>query len=231
MLLIDTLERKEHSDSLDKVFLSGDWIGLDIPQRLLEFASQSKLYSMGGATEGGIWSNYYPVSVPLNENWTSIPYGYALSGQCYRVVDEKGRDCPDWKKGELHIGGYGVAQGYAGSEELTREHFYEKNGMRWYKTGDYGRFWDDGIIEFMGRKDQQKKIRGHRIELNEIEIAMEKCSGVKQAVVLAQGEERGEKYLAAMITPTSDAAFMKQTKVFCYGELICLLYTSPSPRD
>lgn len=220
MLLIDTLERKEHSDSLDKVFLSGDWIGLDIPQRLLEFAPQSKLYSMGGATEGGIWSNYYPVSVPLNENWTSIPYGYALSGQCYRVVDEKGRDCPDWKKGELHIGGYGVAQGYAGSEELTREHFYEKNGMRWYKTGDYGRFWDDGIIEFMGRKDQQKKIRGHRIELNEIEIAMEKCSGVKQAVVLAQGEERGEKYLAAMITPTSDAAFMKQTKVFCYEELI-----------
>lgn len=219
MLLIDTAERKEHSESLNKVFLSGDWIGLDIPQRLLEFAPQSKLYSMGGATEGGIWSNYYPVSVPLDENWTSIPYGYPLSGQCYRVVDDRGRDCPHWKKGELHIGGCGVAQGYAGSEELTQEHFYEQNGMRWYKTGDYGRFWKDGIIEFMGRKDQQKKIRGHRIELNEIEIAMEKCSGVKQAVVLAQGEERGEKYLAAIITPTSDAEFMKQIKVLRYEEL------------
>ncbi|MBQ7433959.1 MAG: amino acid adenylation domain-containing protein [Lachnospiraceae bacterium] len=222
MLLIDTAERNEHSNSLNKVFLSGDWIGLDIPQRLLAFAPQSKLYSMGGATEGGIWSNYYPVSVPLNENWTSIPYGYPLSGQCYRVVDEKGRDCPDWKKGELHIGGYGVAQGYAGSEALTKAHFYEQNGMRWYRTGDYGRFWNDGIIEFMGRKDQQKKIRGHRIELNEIEIAMEKCSGVKQAVVLAQGEERGEKYLAAMITPTSDAEFMKETEVLQNEELIDL---------
>lgn len=222
MLLIDTAERKEHSDSLDKVFLSGDWIGLDIPQRLLAYAPQSKLYAMGGATEGGIWSNYYPVSVPLKESWTSIPYGYPLSGQCYRVVDDKGRDCPDWKKGELHIGGYGVAQGYAGSEELTEKHFYERNGMRFYKTGDYGRFWSDGIIEFLGRKDQQKKIRGHRIELNEIEIAIEKCPGVKQAVVLAQGEERGEKYLAAMITPTSDAAFMKEKKVLRYEELIGL---------
>ena len=219
MLLIDTLERKEHSESLNKVFLSGDWIGLDLPQRLLNFAPESKLYSMGGATEGGIWSNYYPVSVPLDEKWTSIPYGYPLSGQCYRVVDDRGRDCPDWKKGELYIGGYGVAQGYAGSEKLTKERFNEQNGMRWYKTGDYGRFWKNGIIEFMGRKDQQKKIRGHRIELNEIEIAMEKCDGVKQAVVLAQGEERGEKHLAAMITPTPEAKFIKLMKSSRYEEL------------
>lgn len=213
MLLIDAEDRNQNSYSLDKVLLSGDWIGLDIPQRLLSFAPKSKLYSMGGATEGGIWSNYYQVTVPLNKEWSSIPYGHALSGQCYRVVDEMGRDCPNWKKGELHIGGYGVAQRYAGSEEITKEHFYENNNIRWYKTGDYGRFWDDGIIEFMGRKDQQKKIRGHRVELNEIEIAIEKCVGVKQAIVIAQGEERGEKYLAAMIEATSNAEFMKVVKV------------------
>ena len=214
MLLIDAEEKGLHNDSLKTVILSGDWIGLDIPERLKKYAPNAILYSMGGATEGGIWSNYFEVKLPLDENWTSIPYGYPLSGQCYRVVDDKGRDCPDWKKGELHIGGFGVAKGYAGSQELTDEHFYEMNGIRWYKTGDYGRFWSDGIIEFMGRRDQQKKIRGHRIELNEIESALEKCTGIKQAVVIAEGEERGEKYLAAMITPHQDAPFMKKQTAY-----------------
>ena len=212
MLLIDSEERNIHNNSLRTVILSGDWIGLDIPERLKKYSPDSRLYSMGGATEGGIWSNYFQVELPLDENWTSIPYGYPLSSQCYRVADDKNRDCPDWKKGELHIGGYGVAKGYAGSEELTAEHFYEMNGIRWYRTGDYGRFWNSGIIEFMGRRDQQKKIRGHRIELNEIETAMEKCNGIKQAVVIAEGEERGEKYLASMISALPDAPFLeKQT--------------------
>ena len=214
MLLIDAEEKGLRNDMLKTVILSGDWIGLDIPERLKKYAPNSTLYSMGGATEGGIWSNYFEVKLPLDENWTSIPYGYPLSGQCYRVVDDKDRDCPDWKKGELHIGGYGVAKGYAGSQKLTDEHFYEMNGIRWYRTGDYGRFWSDGIIEFMGRRDQQKKIRGHRIELNEIESALEKCEGIKQAVVIAEGEERGEKYLAAMITPHHDAPFMKQQTAY-----------------
>lgn len=111
-----------------------------------------------------------PKTIP--QDWISIPYGKALKNQAYRVVDELGRNCPNYVMGELLIGGVGVAKGYYGDRELTVKKFFKKDGIRWYKTGDNGRTWDDGTIEFLGRKDTQVKIKGHRIELGEIEDAI-----------------------------------------------------------
>ncbi|MDU5262782.1 MAG: AMP-binding protein, partial [Clostridium celatum] len=94
-----------------------------------------------------------------------IPYGRPLKNQVYRVVDELGRICPNYVKGELLIGGVGVAKCYHGDEDLTNNKYFEEDGLRWYRTGDNGRFWNDGTIEFLGRKDTQVKIKGHRIDL------------------------------------------------------------------
>ena len=85
--------------------LSGDWIGLDLPQRLKDAAPGARLIAMGGATEASIWSNIMEVEAPIPAEWKSIPYGRPLSRQSYRVVDAKGRDCPDLVDGELWIGG------------------------------------------------------------------------------------------------------------------------------
>ena len=156
--------------------LSGDWIGLDLPERVAELTQTCEFIAMGGATEASIWSNYQNVSLPLPENWKSIPYGHPLKHQAYRVVDEFGRDCPYWVEGELWIGGYGVAKGYRGDKELTEKKFVTDETGRWYRTGDLGRFWQDETIEFLGRQDQQVKIRGHRIELGEIEHAIQGLS-------------------------------------------------------
>mgnify|MGYP000778555058 CR=1 FL=1 len=155
--------------SLKKVILSGDWIGLDLPERLKRIAPNAEMLAMGGATEAAIWSNFIQVQLPLPSKWVSIPYGKPLAGQLYRVVDQAGKDCPNWVSGELWIGGDGVAKGYISDDLLTEEKFVYENGIRWYKTGDMGRFWPDGTIEFLGRKDTQVKIRGHRIEMGEIE--------------------------------------------------------------
>ncbi|MGW0519505.1 amino acid adenylation domain-containing protein [Crossiella sp. NPDC003009] len=177
--------------------LSGDWVGLDLPARLRAATPDCRLVALGGATEAAIWSNALTVrEVP--RHWTSVPYGFPLRNQRYRVVDERGRDRPDWAPGELWIGGVGVATGYRGDPERTAARFVEHDGQRWYRTGDLGRYWPDGTLEFLGRVDHQVKIRGHRIELGEVEAAIEAHPLVRQAVAIALGE-RGHQRLHAFV--------------------------------
>ncbi|MGK8557548.1 amino acid adenylation domain-containing protein [Nocardia gipuzkoensis] len=181
------------------VLVSGDWVGLDLPDRLHAAAPGCRFLALGGATEAAIWSNVCEVE-QVPPQWTSIPYGRALRGQRYRVVDENGRDCPDWVPGELWIGGAGVARGYRGDAALTAEKFVTSGGQRWYRTGDRGRFWDDGTLEFLGRTDHQVKIRGHRIELGEIESALAACPGVADGVAVATGP-RAQRRLIGFVVP------------------------------
>ncbi len=136
-------------------------------------------------------------------HWPSVPYGRPLRNQRYRVVDAQGRDRPDWVPGELWIGGLGVATGYRGDPEATGRSFVTVAGTRWYRTGDLGRYWPDGTLEFLGRTDHQVKIRGHRIELGEVEAALLAHPAVAAAVVLAVGEPTR---LAATIVPRPEAA-------------------------
>ena len=204
MLLIVAEGKGKELPALRLAMLSGDWIGMDIPERLNHVAKNSHLLAMGGATEAAIWSNYFDVQLPIPEDWHSIPYGKPLKNQYYRVVDSKGRDCPTWVPGELWIGGAGVAKGYIGDPEITSKSFVDWSENCWYKTGDLGRYWADGNIEFLGRKDFQVKIRGHRIELGEIEAVMNKYPGVKKSVAAAIGDVQGNKYLAGYIIPEND---------------------------
>ncbi|MBN3527026.1 non-ribosomal peptide synthetase [Paenibacillus apiarius] len=205
MLLIAAESERRSMLPLRLTMLSGDWIGLDLPARLQRAAEHARLVAMGGATEASIWSNAFDVTVPLPVEWASIPYGRPLANQTYRVVDGKGRDCPDWVAGELWIGGAGVAQGYRGDPELTAERFVSWNGSRWYRTGDLGRYWPDGNIEFLGRKDYQVKLRGHRIELGEIETALKQYPGVRDAVVATAGDPRGHKHLVGYVVADQDS--------------------------
>jgi yersiniabactin nonribosomal peptide synthetase len=205
MLLVVAESERQKSLPLRLAMLSGDWIGLDLPQRLHHVAENCQLVAMGGATEASIWSNAFDLTLPLPAHWKSIPYGRPLANQAYRVVDSKGRECPDWVTGELWIGGAGVARGYRGEPELTADRFVELNDSRWYRTGDLGRFWPDGNIEFLGREDFQVKIRGHRIELGEIETALKQHPEVRDAVVTAVGEkDQGKRLIGYVVSDKND---------------------------
>ncbi|MEU6755467.1 amino acid adenylation domain-containing protein [Streptomyces sp. NPDC046685] len=183
--------------------LSGDWIGLDLPERLARASGgRCRLIALGGATEAAIWSNAYEVDA-VPEGWRSIPYGKPLRNQKFRVVDGRGRDCPDWVPGELWIGGSGVALGYRGDPELTAARFPHQDGERWYRTGDLGRYWPDGNLEFLGRLDHQVKINGFRVELGEIEACLQAHPEVAQAVVVPFTEGRRE--LVAAVVERSSA--------------------------
>ncbi|MFH9817795.1 amino acid adenylation domain-containing protein [Streptomyces sp. NPDC017230] len=181
---------------LRTALVSGDWIGLDLPARLRSRTARPCAFvAMGGATEAGIWSNTLTVTEP-DPRWVSIPYGRPLTGQHYRVVDRDGRDCPDWTPGELWIGGAGLARGYLGDPVRTAEKFVERDGRRWYRTGDLGRFRGDGLLEFLGRLDSQLKIAGHRIEAGEVEAALEAHPAVARAAVVAVGERTARRLVA-----------------------------------
>jgi amino acid adenylation domain-containing protein len=184
------------------VMMSGDWIPIGLPERIAHLYPQTQMYSLGGATEAAIWSIYYPIEA-VHPAWTSIPYGKPLRNQGFHVYNEDLEACPDWVPGDLYISGMGLAEGYWGDAGKTRASFitHPRTGERLYRTGDLGRYWPDGTIEFLGRDDFQVKIKGHRLELGEIELALQKHASVKEVVVTAVGTSRENKELVAYVVP------------------------------
>lgn len=186
------------------VMMSGDWIPLNLPEKIKAQFPNANTISLGGATEGSIWSIYYPIET-INGRWNSIPYGYPLSNQRIYVLNFEMESCPVDVPGEIYIGGNGVAEGYLNDFEKTRDAYLDHPRLgRIYRTGDHGVFRRDGFIEFLGRKDQQVKIRGYRIELGEIETCLMEHEGIGSAVVIDRKDETDIKYLAAYITGEKD---------------------------
>ena len=192
--------------SLRKIMLSGDFIPLDLPDMCLSRMENAEVYSLGGATEGSIWSIIYKYEGLRPEDKT-ILYGKPLANQEFRILDSCGRDVPMYVEGELYIVGDGVALGYLGDEEKTREHFStdKKTGRPMYRTGDFGRYQSDGNIEFIGRKDDQVKIRGHRIELGEIEKALSSVDGAEQAAAIIDDSAKDKRIVGFMTTRKKSA--------------------------
>ncbi len=208
-LLTDYAEQQTEAvlQSLRVVMMSGDWIPVKLPDRIRAMGQDIQVISMGGATEASIWSIIYPINdVPAD--WTSIPYGKAMLNQSFHVLNSELASCPVWVPGELYIGGIGVAKGYWHDEQKTAASFitHPRSGERLYRTGDLGRFLPDGNIEFMGREDFQVKIQGFRVELGDIEAALEAHHDIRNTVVVAHGPDRGSKRLIAYVVAEHDPA-------------------------
>jgi mycobactin phenyloxazoline synthetase len=168
---------------LRAVLLGGDRVGTDLPGRLAERAPGCRFAGLGGTTETAIHSTVCEVvDARVPAHWRTVPYGTPLRNVRCRVVDPRGRDCPDWVPGELWIGGDGLALGYRGDPERTAAKFTEADGVRWYRTGDLARYRPDGTLEFLGRRDHQVKLGGFRIELGEVETGLAGHPAVRRAV-------------------------------------------------
>ncbi|NBD13898.1 non-ribosomal peptide synthetase [Corallococcus silvisoli] len=157
-------------------------------------ASGRRVFNAYGPTEGTVCASIHRVT----GGETPVPIGQALPGVLLRVVGPDGRDVAEGAAGEVWIGGEGVAEGYRGQPERTRERFpTDGDGARWYRTGDEAVRRADGALVFLGRMDQQVKLRGFRIELEAIEHALYAFPGVAQAAVKvfehtdAQGQTSG----------------------------------------
>ncbi len=174
-------------DSLRAVILGGDWVSADLARRMAEQVPGCRFSGLGGATETAIHSTICEIVGEPPAHWATVPFGVPLRNVRCRVVAPSGRDCPDWVTGELWVGGANVAAGYRNEPQRTAQRFVEYQGIRWYKTGDLARYWPDGTVEFLGRADNQVQIRGHRVELGEVESALRTVPGVRHAVAAVVG--------------------------------------------
>ena len=171
-----------------------------------------RLVNMYGITETTVHVTYHPVTrADLLQPSVSV-IGRPIPDLQVYILDRHLQLCPIGVPGELHVAGAGLARGYLRRPELTAERFIPnpfatEPGERLYKTGDLGRYRPDGEIEYLGRVDQQVKIRGHRIELGEIESVLGQHPGVQEAVVVAREEAPGDRRLVAYVVPDQKSAY------------------------
>ncbi|BCE07341.1 non-ribosomal peptide synthetase [Bacillus paralicheniformis] len=195
----DVYPANELNHHLRLILLSGDWIPLQLPATIKKTFKNAEVISLGGATEGSIWSIYYPIQ-KVEEDWKSIPYGKPLANQKIYVLNQNKQLCPVGVEGELYIGGAGVASGYIHDQEKTDHSFIHHQELGYiYKTGDYGVLKEDGYVEFLGRKDSQVKIRGYRVEMGEIENTLVSHQEITKASVIDYTSPDGIKNLYAFV--------------------------------
>ena len=152
-----------------------------------------------------IFNTYGPTEITVSSNIRELTHddavtvGRPLPNVKEFIVDSDGNELPFGVVGELYIGGIGVAVGYHNLPEMTAERFIDYHGTRVYKSGDYARWKDGGNVEILGRKDNQVKLRGLRIELGEVESAIAKVEGVK-SVAVKINSIKGQDHLCAYFT-------------------------------
>lgn len=188
--------------SVRAYLLSGDWIPVTLPGALQRLAPGADVLSLGGATEGAIWSILHRVQ-PADAHGRSVPYGRPLRGQDVVVLDHALRPCRDWEIGELYLCGAGVADGYLHDPERTAAAFGQHPDLGWvYRTGDRGRRHPSGVLEFLGRADTQVKVHGHRVELGEIEHTLGADPAVRGCAAFVRGTGAGARLVAAVTLET-----------------------------
>jgi len=187
-------------DSELSILCGGEALKPELAGRLLSCCRT--LWNMYGPTETTIWSTVHRVT---GGERTAIPIGKPIDETSIYILDKHGELVPRGVSGEIYIGGAGVATGYLHRPELTRERFLPDRlggtGARMYRTGDAGRRRNDGTLEYLGRLDQQIKLRGFRIEPGEIEQVMKEQPSVRDALVMAREDSPGDMRLVAYYLP------------------------------
>ena len=176
----------------------GEPMPADLARRLT--ATGGVLWNLYGPTETTVWSTVALV----RPGGGRLTVGRAILNTSIHVLDGNLEPVPAGVPGEVYIGGEGVARGYVGRPELTAERFVpdpfsDRPGARLYATGDVGRLREDGRLELLGREDSQVKIRGHRIEVGEVESALRSGPGVRDAAVVARESASGGARLVGYV--------------------------------
>jgi amino acid adenylation domain-containing protein len=212
--VIDELSSTQHSIPkwLKLMLAGGESISMQKLATLAGLAEHPTRYiNCYGPTEAACTATYYdtPLDAETLLRWARLPIGKPVDETQAYVLDHQQQPVPVGATGELYIGGHGVARGYINQPHQTAalflpDPFSAQPGARLYRTGDQARFLPDGNLEFLGRRDAQVKVRGHRIELGEVESALLQHPRVSQCVVMPAEPAGGEGVEAGLIAYVVD---------------------------
>ena len=194
--------------TLDTVIAGGEALDPKWVRSVLLNRPPRRLVNGYGPTENTTFTCCHHIEA-VGDNATSVPIGKPISNTTVYILDSRLQPVPVGVPGELYTGGAGVAQGYWNRPELTSEKFVSdpfRPGGKMYRTGDLARWQGDGSIEFLGRIDQQVKLRGFRIELTEIEMALGTHPDVRSCAVAVHGSSPETRRLVAYVVPTGSRA-------------------------
>jgi amino acid adenylation domain-containing protein len=206
-------------ESLTHIFAGGEALPARLAGEVLS-ATGAELHNLYGPTEASIYSTHWPCHP--DDRHRSVPIGRPIDNTAIHILDSRMRPAPIGTAGDLYIGGAGIAEGYLGQPQLSAAAFvhdpFSTDGSRLFKTNDRARFLDDGEIEFLGRADNQVKVRGYRVELDEIAHHLNARSDVRHAIVITREDEADDVRLVAYLlyqrdTVPSDVelrAYLKQ---------------------
>ncbi|HEX8695785.1 MAG TPA: amino acid adenylation domain-containing protein [Longimicrobium sp.] len=182
---------------------TGEALTAELAEALLSRAGE--VWNLYGPTEITVWATAHRVTGPGDG---IVPIGRPMANVSARVLDRAGEPSPVGVPGELYVGGGGVARGYLGRPGLTADRFVPDPfspapGARMYRTGDRVRWRADGTLEYLGRTDFQVKLRGHRVELGEIESVLLRHPAVAAAAALVREDVPGDQRLVAYFVPAA----------------------------
>ncbi len=182
---------------------SGEILPVELAGKFREVFPQAKLLNIYGSSEVAADVTCHEVE-ERDLVASSVAIGRPISNTQIYLLDEHGQPVPAGVRGEIYVGGDGLARGYLNRPELTAERFVAnevapEQSARLYRTGDVGRYRSNGDLEYVGRVDQQVKLRGQRIELGEIETVLARHGAIRQAVVAVRGTGEQQKLSAYLV--------------------------------
>jgi amino acid adenylation domain-containing protein len=238
-LLKEILERFDASERLRGLkycFSSGEALPAELARKFRETLPSCRLINLYGSSEVAGDVAYYEIG--NDDPKKSIPIGRPVDNTQVYLLDDQMQPVPVGVRGEIYVGGENLARGYLDRPELTADRFIAdpfsaKAGARLYRTGDLARYRPDGNIEFLGRIDQQVKIRGCRVELGEVEAVLSRQPGVRQCLIALRDSvkresenprskiqnPKSESFLTAYVVPNDRRPAARELRTFLLKRL------------
>ena len=183
---------------LRKFLFCGETLTPEVAAALLDRFPQAAVWNLYGPTEATVATTSIRIVPAVLSRYRSLPVGFPNPASRVLVVDEHGQPVAEGERGEIVIVGPNVSPGYINRPDLTAQAFFSVDGLRAYRTGDWGRY-RDHLLFCEGRSDGQIKLHGHRIELGDVETNLQALPGVRDAIVVPKVKEEQAEWLAAFV--------------------------------
>jgi D-alanine--poly(phosphoribitol) ligase subunit 1 len=202
MCLVERTFNADLMPGVRRFLFCGETLSVRTVRTLRQRFPAAEIWNFYGPTEATVATTSVRLDESLLATYSSLPVGRPMRGTELFLVDEQGKRVSVGQRGEIVIKGPNVSPGYLGRPDLTAAQFFQEDGVRAYRTGDWGRVCD-GLVFFEGRMDNQIKLNGYRIELADLETNLRALSMVRDAAVVPKLKNGKVQWLAGFIVPNN----------------------------